>query len=109
MTSPHASTAACRGPPTPPAGWSSSRASASSSTTSRSTWRHRSRRWRPLGFQNLVPHAELAFAATEKAEDQLILERYPQVVSSLEVALTSYHELAVGLQPPEEAVGQAGA
>jgi hypothetical protein len=59
-----------------------------------------------LGFPGLVPHAELAIASTEKAEDQLVLERYPQVVSALEVALTNYHEVAVGLQPPEEPVGQ---
>lgn len=55
-----------------------------------------------LGFASLVPHAELAIASTEKAEDQLVMERYPQVVSSLEVALTSFHEVAVGLQPPED-------
>ena len=55
-----------------------------------------------LGFQSLVPHVELAIASTEKAEDQMILERYPQAVSALEVALTNYHEVAVGLQPPEE-------
>jgi hypothetical protein len=59
-----------------------------------------------LGFQSLVPHAELAIASTEKAEDQLVMERYPQVVSALEVALTSFHEIAVGLQPPEETLDQ---
>jgi hypothetical protein len=55
-----------------------------------------------LGFQNLVPHVEMALASTEKAEDQLVLERFPQVVTALEVALTSYHEVAEGLQPPPE-------
>jgi serine/threonine protein kinase len=61
-----------------------------------------------LGFPSLVPHAELAIASTEKAEDQMILERYPQVVSALEVALTNYHEVAVGLQPPEESGNHSG-
>jgi CHAT domain len=61
-----------------------------------------------LGFSSLVPHAALAIASTEKAEDQLFLERYPQVVSALEIALTNYHEVAVGLQPPEEPVNRPG-
>jgi hypothetical protein len=39
----------------------------------------------------------------------MVLERYPQVVSALEVALTNYHEVAVGLQPPEEPLDQPGA
>jgi hypothetical protein len=62
-----------------------------------------------LGFRSLVPHVELAMASTEKAEDQMILERYPQVVSALEVALTNYHEVAVGLQPPEEPLDRTAA
>jgi hypothetical protein len=57
-----------------------------------------------LGFSSVVPHVEMALAATDKAEDQLVLGRYPQVVQSLETALTNFHEVADGLQPPEEDV-----
>ena len=33
-----------------------------------------------------------------------ILERYPQVVTALEYALTNYHEIVTALQPPEEEI-----
>lgn len=60
-----------------------------------------------LGFPGLVPHAELAIASTDNAEDQLVMERFPEVVRALETALTNFHEIAVGLQPPEDRSGQA--
>ncbi len=55
-----------------------------------------------LGFDSVVPHVEMAIAAIDKAEDQLAMSRYPQLVQSLETALTNFHEVATGLQPPEE-------
>ena len=55
-----------------------------------------------LGCGDALPHIEFALTEIEQAEDQLDLERYPQVVAALERALTSYHEVANAVQPPEE-------
>jgi hypothetical protein len=53
-------------------------------------------------FEDLHPHIGLAIAETEKAADHLVTDRYRDVVIALENALTNYHEVADGLQPPEE-------
>ncbi|UCG48771.1 MAG: hypothetical protein JSU94_03135 [Phycisphaerales bacterium] len=55
-----------------------------------------------LGFGNLLPHAAFVETECDNAICQLELERYPQVVEALEGALTNYHEIVEGLQPPEE-------
>ena len=49
-----------------------------------------------------LSHIEFAAAETKRAADNLVLERYPQVVEALEMALTNYHEVVTALQPPEE-------
>lgn len=56
---------------------------------------------REMGFAHLVLSAENAMTHCAFAEDYLDLERYEQVVQSLEVCLTNYHEVVDGLQPPE--------
>ena len=57
---------------------------------------------RRLGRENLLPHVSFVVTECGNAEDQLKLERYPQVVEALELALTNYHEIVDGLQPPED-------
>jgi hypothetical protein len=54
-----------------------------------------------LGFAECLPHVEFTISHCEAAADHLDLERYPQVVRSLEEALTNYHEIVDALQPPE--------
>ncbi len=55
-----------------------------------------------MGFGDAIPHLEFAVTECDLAKDHLSLERYPQVVEALELALTNYHEVVTALQPPEE-------
>lgn len=55
-----------------------------------------------LGLDVLLPHVSFVVAECDNAHDQLEFERYPQVVEALERALTNYHEIVDGLQPPED-------
>ncbi len=55
-----------------------------------------------LGFESLLPHVSFAAIHVDDAKAKLEEGRYVEVVESLELALTNYHEVATGLQPPEE-------
>ncbi|MBK8636809.1 MAG: hypothetical protein IPN92_00505 [Chromatiaceae bacterium] len=53
-----------------------------------------------LGFLESLPYVEFITTHSEIARDQFDLERFPQVVKSLEEALTNFHELVESLTPP---------
>lgn len=55
-----------------------------------------------LGFKSLLPYAVNVETYCQLAEDQIPLERYQKIVQALELALTNFHELVEGLQPPPE-------
>ncbi|HEX8450873.1 MAG TPA: CHAT domain-containing protein [Longimicrobium sp.] len=55
-----------------------------------------------LNQEELLPHLQMAITQVETASDQLALGRFREVVLSLELALTNYHTVADGLQPPED-------
>jgi hypothetical protein len=57
-----------------------------------------------LGFNASLVNLEFVLTHSEAAEDQYKLERYPQVVQSLEEALTNYHEIVDDIHPPEEPI-----
>jgi hypothetical protein len=57
-----------------------------------------------LGFTASLVNLEFVLTHAEAAEDQYRLERYPQVVQSLEEALTNYHEIVDDIHPPEEQI-----
>lgn len=58
--------------------------------------------FKELGFEKLLPHASFVVTECENAADQIVLERFPQAVEAMERALTNYHEIVDGLQPPED-------
>jgi hypothetical protein len=53
-------------------------------------------------LKDLLPHIGLALAEIERAQDHLQQEKLDAVIIALELALTNYHEMADGVQPPEE-------
>jgi hypothetical protein len=57
-----------------------------------------------LGFSSSLLNLEFVLTHCEAAEDQYALERFPQVVQSLEEALTNYHEIVDAIHPPEEPI-----
>ena len=57
-----------------------------------------------MGFSDAIPFLEFLISQHDIAKNQFIIERYPQVVESLELALTNYHEIVDLLQPPEEEI-----
>lgn len=57
---------------------------------------------RSLEMTALMPHLEMAIAEVDRAKDELQLARYRQVVVCLELALTNYHTVVNGVQPPED-------
>jgi hypothetical protein len=57
-----------------------------------------------LGFTSALANVEFVLTHCEAARDQFELERFPQVVQSLEEALTNYHEIVDALHPPEETI-----
>ncbi len=62
------------------------------------------KRLEELGRPEIAPHIEFAISETERAAVELEWERYPRVVEALELALTNFHEVVSGLQPPEEQI-----
>jgi hypothetical protein len=55
-----------------------------------------------LELGDLLPQAEFAITEVDKAGDELMRGRLPQVVIALELALTNYHDVVDGVQPAEE-------
>jgi hypothetical protein len=53
-----------------------------------------------LGFRRLLPHLARAEAECAKASDRLLRGDYRGVVVALESALTQYHAVISGIQPP---------
>jgi len=51
---------------------------------------------------HLSVNAVMVMNHTERAADQLATGHLEKAVQELEVALTNYHEVVTGLQPPEE-------
>lgn len=58
-----------------------------------------------LGLITAVPHLEFAKTHAVAAASQLSRHRLAQVVQSLELSLTSFHEVVDCLQPPEQEPG----
>jgi hypothetical protein len=50
---------------------------------------------------DLAPHAVITMVHAEHAANHLAVGRLQQTVQELEIALTNYHEVVNGLQPPE--------
>ena len=55
-----------------------------------------------MGFNSVVGNFEMAVAYYRQAQERLAMERYPHVPEALELALTNYHEVVDGIQPPKE-------
>ena len=53
-----------------------------------------------LGFRRLLPHLAQAQSECAKASDRLLIGDYRGVVLALESALTHYHAVVSGIQPP---------
>jgi hypothetical protein len=53
-----------------------------------------------LGFRRLLPHLARAETECMKASDRLLVGDYRGVVLALETALTHYHTVVSGIQPP---------
>jgi hypothetical protein len=53
-----------------------------------------------LGFRQLLPHVARTESECVKASDRLLRGDYRGVVLALEIALTHYHAVVSGIQPP---------
>jgi hypothetical protein len=53
-----------------------------------------------LGFRRLLTHVARAEMECAKASDRLLIGDYRGVVLALESALTHYHAVVSGIQPP---------
>ena len=58
-----------------------------------------------LGCEHLLPQVEFVMAECDNAADHVDLDEYERAVVALDMALTNYHQLVTGLQPPEDTPG----